>query len=165
MNARAMVGATLLVILGSLQMVADLAQWPQVRGLAAALQVAPAMKVFTAHQGYETHAARFHLSWTDRTGTQQTLALDPHTYARVSGPYTRRNVYGAALAYGPLLRADPKLRAMQASVMRYAFCQPGTMLEEIGIPRDTSNLTVHVTPVRETSRKDLELQWEIHCHE
>jgi hypothetical protein len=37
----------------TLQMVADLAQWPRIKGVAAALQVAPAMKVFTAHQGYQ----------------------------------------------------------------------------------------------------------------
>jgi hypothetical protein len=165
MNVRSMLAAACLVMLGSLQMVADLAQWPQVKGVAAALQVAPAMKVFTAHQGYETHAARFHLSWTDRTGAPQILALDPRTYARVGGPYNRRNVYGAALAYGPLLRADPKLRAMQASVMQHAFCRPGTMRAEIGLPYEANSLTMHVTPTRATARHDLELSWEIRCHE
>lgn len=163
MKPLAVLTFTLLAGVGSLQMVADVAQWPKVKALAAATQVSPAMKVFTAQQGYETHAAQFHLSWQTAAGERQTLLLDPHTYARVAGPYNRRNVYGAALAYGPVLRTEPRLRAMQASVMRYAFCQPGSMRRELGIPSDASDLAVHVTPVRATTRTDLELNWEVRC--
>ena len=163
MKPRAVLTFALLAGVGTLQMVADVAQWPRVKALAAATQISPAMKVFTAQQGYETHAARFHLSWQTAAGDAQTLALDPRSYARVVGPYNRRNVYGAALAYGPVLRAEPRLRAMQASVMRYAFCQPGSMRQELGIPSDAVGLTVHVTPLRPTVRTDLELSWEVRC--
>jgi hypothetical protein len=54
---------------------------------------------------------------------------------------------------------------MQTSVMQHAFCRPGTMREEIGIPHQANRLTLHVTPLRESARQDLELSWEIRCHE
>lgn len=155
----------LLVGLGSLQIAAETFGMPRLKGLAAATQVSPAMKVFTAHQGYETHAARFMLSWRDRDGVTSLLMLDPRTYAKLGGPYNRRNVYGAAFAYGPLLRSDPKLRQMQDSVMHYALCEPGNLRSEFGIPADATHLTAHVMPVRPIGRTDLELDWEIDCHE
>src|SRR5688572_11930110 len=54
-----------LVTLGTLQIGAEAFGMARVKALAAALQLSPSMKVFTAHQGYETHAARFSLSWMD----------------------------------------------------------------------------------------------------
>lgn len=164
MNKRAILVFGFLVGVGSLQIVAEMLTLPKVKALAAATQVSPAMKVFTAHQGYETHAARFALSWRDAKGSVHELQLDPKTYASVRGPYNRRNVYGAALAYGPLLRSDANLRPMQDSVMRYAFCDPGIMRAELGVPSDAVNLQVHITPVRELARHDLELSWEVRCH-
>lgn len=155
----------ILISLGSLQIAAEALRMPRLKGLAAATQVSPAMKVFTAHQGYETHAARFALSWRDRDGVAHTLKLDPQTYAKLAGPYNRRNVYGAAFAYGPLLRNDPKLRPMQESVMHYALCQPGRLRSDFGIPVDATNLTAHVIPMRPMTRNDLGLSWEIDCHE
>lgn len=154
-----------LVMLGSLQIAADALGMTRVKSLAAALQVSPAMRVFTAQAGYETHAARFSLEWQDATGGLHALALDPTSYARVRGPYNRRNVYGAAFAYGPLLRTDPKLLPMQMSVMRYALCDPGNLRAELGIPADARKLSARVTPVRELLRTDLELNWQVRCDE
>lgn len=165
MRTRDRLAWAFLVTLGSLQIAADAFGLARVKALAAALQVSPAMQVFTAHAGYETHAARFSLSWLDPSGTAYVLALDPSTYARVAGPYNRRNVYGAAFAYGPLLRADPRLRGMQESVMRYALCDPGSLRAELGIPVDALYLTAHVEPVRPVKRTDLEFSWLVDCHE
>ncbi|HKE94631.1 MAG TPA: hypothetical protein VKB34_10020 [Povalibacter sp.] len=165
MNRRETAVFAFLVTIGTLQMAADVLAMPGLKAIAAATQVSPAMRVFTAHQGYETHAARFRLSWRDPSGAMQELQLDPQSYAAVRGPYNRRNVYGAAFAYGPLLRADPRLRPMQESVMRYAFCSPGALRSELGIPADASELGGQVLPVRKLQRTDLELSWEIHCHD
>lgn len=165
MNTRARWILVLLIALGTVQIFAEVLAMPRLKAVAAATQVSPAMKVFTAHQGYETHAARFAVTWTDAQGRGQRLDLDPQTYRNVHGPYNRRNVYGAALAYGPLLRADPKLRAMQESVMHYAFCSPGALRADLGVPRDAANLTIHVLPTRAPARADLELSWEVDCNE
>ena len=163
MNLKPALVLGFLISLGSLQMIGDVLGLPRLKGFAAAIQVSPAMKVFTAHQGYETHAARFTLHWEDAAGIPQTLALNPDTYARVAGPYNRRNIYGAALAYGPILRSDPRTRAMQESVMRYAFCTPGSLGVELGIPPDVQNLRMEVLPTRSDARRDLELAWGVDC--
>jgi hypothetical protein len=165
MNARATLTFILLVALGCMQMAADVLGLPQLKGFAAATQVAPAMKVFTAHEGYETHAARFSVHWRDSVGGMHELPITPEIYKEVEGPYNRRNVYGAALAYGPLLRANDKTREMQASVMRYAFCDPGSISKELRLPDDATQLFVRVTPVRTPLRSDLDYEWEIDCHE
>jgi hypothetical protein len=165
MKTRNVIVCGFLVSMGSLQMAADALGMQRLKGFAAATQVSPAMKVFTAHQGYETHAARFSLSWQDRDGNAHELTLDPQTYANLDGPYNRRNVYGAAFAYGPLLRHDPKLRPMHESVMQYALCQPGELRLDLGIPADATHLAAHVTPVRSIDRTDLELTWKVSCNE
>jgi hypothetical protein len=165
MSTRAKFVLVFLVALGTLQAFADVLAMPQLKGVMAATQVSPAMKVFTAQQGYETHAARFAITWIDTGGELQRLGIDPAIYRNVDGPYNRRNVYGAALAYGPLLRADPKLRAMQESVMNYAFCSPGSLRADLGIPRDAAELTIHVLRTKPPTRSDLELSWEVDCNE
>jgi hypothetical protein len=165
MSTRAKSILLLLVALGTAQMFADVLAMPRLKAVFTATQVSPAMKVFTAHQGYETHAARFSITWLDAAGDSRHLAVDPTIYRNVRGPYNRRNVYGAALAYGPLLRTDPKLRPMQESVMHYAFCSPGALRSDLGIPRDAANLTIHVLPTRPTARADLESSWEVDCNE
>ena len=164
MNWKKLATFVFLVALGSLQMTAEVLGMPKLKAVAATTQVAPAMKVFTAHQGYETHSARFSLHWRDEQGSATTLRLTPEVYAKVGGPYNRRNIYGAALAYGPLLRADPVTQPMHESVMRYGLCSPGVLREELDIPRDVV-ITARVTPVRPTLRKDLDLEWEVSCVE
>jgi len=163
MSTRSGLAFGFLVGLGCLQMAGDVLGLPRMKAFAAAMQVAPAMKVFTAHEGYETHAARFGLRWHDQTGAHQ-LAITPGVYKGVKGPYNRRNVYGAALAYGPLLRGSIQTRRMQESVMRYAFCDAGPLRGELQIPTDATRLSVRVTPLR-AERADLEFEWEVDCHE
>jgi hypothetical protein len=148
--------------LGTLQMGADVVGAPLVKAFAAALQVAPAMRVFTAHQGWETHAARFTVRW-EAGGRHGLVALDPHAYRHVAGPYNRRNVYGAALAYAPVLRADARTRPMQEGVMRYAFCTPGTIRDELGLPADARHFVVDITPRRSDARRDLETHFTVDC--
>jgi hypothetical protein len=151
-----------LVGLGTLQMAADVAGAQRLKAFAAALQVAPAMRVFTAHQGWETHAARFSVRW-EAAGRHGVVALDPRTYGRVAGPYNRRNVYGAALAYAPVRRADARTRPLQEGVVRYAFCTPGTMRAELGLPADARRFVVDITPRRGDARRDLERTFTVDC--
>ncbi|MCB1629478.1 MAG: hypothetical protein KDI48_17240 [Xanthomonadales bacterium] len=154
-----------LLALGTAQMVSDVLGWQDLKGLASATQMSPAMRVFTAHQGHETHAARFSVQWHSTDGQHQILQLTPGNYRNVRGPYNRRNVYGAALAYGPLLRNDPKLRPLQESVLQYAFCVPGPLRRELDIPADALDLQFQVRPVRDDTRSDLPLEWGVDCEQ
>src|SRR5580658_637029 len=107
-----------LLAIGLLQMVGDLVHVPPLKGFAAATAASPAPKVFSSVRGLETYSTRFFIEWTDIAGTFHSLEITPELYARVRGPYNRRNIYGALLAYGPVLQSDGRTRAMFNSVAR-----------------------------------------------
>jgi hypothetical protein len=133
-NAAAMA----LIVLGLLGMAGDLLRLPALKGLAAVTMASPAPKVFSSIQGLETYSTRFWLEWTTRDGTSRELPLAPEAAARLKGPYNRRNVFGAVLAYGPVLVSQETTRPMFQAVARYALCGQAPLLQELGI--DTSDI-------------------------
>jgi hypothetical protein len=128
----------LLLILGLLQMAGDLLRVPALKGLAAATAASPAPKVFSAVHGLETYSTRFFMEWTDKAGDSHSVEITPETGKGLRGPYNRRNVYGAVLAYGPIMQTDAALRPMFESVSNYALCGEAPLLRELGI--DTTNM-------------------------
>jgi hypothetical protein len=159
--------AGFLVILGLLQMSGDLLEQyvnapigRAMKGVGAATTASPAPKVFSSVRGLETYSTRFYVEWTDRTGVEHSLLLTPEIYGRIRGPYNRRNVYGAALAYAPVL--PPSLRD---PVMRYALCGEAPLLRELGI--DPASIIGHVRvryePLLGTELGDLPRQLEAPC--
>lgn len=137
-----------LLVLGVLQMAGDLLDWRSLRGVAAATTASPAPKVFSAVRGLETYSTRFVLEWTEPDGAGRTLELTPQVYQRLRGPYNRRNAYGAALAYGPVLASDSASRPMFEAVMRRALCGERPLLREMGIDpaRVVGAVRVRYTP-------------------
>jgi hypothetical protein len=119
--------------LGLLQMGGDLLRIPVLRGIGAATVASPAPKVFSSVQGLETFSSEFYVEWTDRAGVAHSLMLTPEVYAHIKGPYNRRNIFGATLAYAPILQNDPNSKEMFESVVRYALCGKAPLLREIGI--------------------------------
>ena len=122
-----------LVVIGLLQITGDLLRVPQVKALAAATAASPAPKVFSSAQGLETFSSDFYIEWKDRNGAAHAMRLTPEMYSRIRGPYNRRNVFGAALSYAPVLARDSRTRPMYDAVVRYALCGPAPLLREIGI--------------------------------
>lgn len=122
-----------LLTLGLAQMAGDLTRWPMLKGITAATGAAPAPKVFSAVKGLETYSTRFFIDWNDADGKPHSLELTPEVYSRLRGPYNRRNVYGAVLAYGPVLWTDPRGRPMFEAVARYALCGEAPLLRELGL--------------------------------
>ena len=95
--------ATLLIgAIACLQMVGYLTGSRVLRGLGLASGIAPYPKVFCEAEGYEPFAATFRVEGAHK----EKIALTAERYARLQGPYQRRNVYGAALAYAPRLPDD-----------------------------------------------------------
>jgi len=125
--------AIALLVLGLAQMAGDLSGLTALKGLAAATAASPAPKVFSSVRGLETYSSRFYVEYQDRKGQQHSLLLTPELGARLQGPYNRRNVYGAVLAYGPVLLSDPRARPLFDSVARYALCGQAPVLREVGI--------------------------------
>jgi hypothetical protein len=144
-RTRTILAAGLLVV-GLGQMAGDLTGIEAVKGIAAATAASPAPKVFSTAKGLETFSTRFHLEWTDASGRMHSLQVTPELYARLRGPYKRRNVYGAVLAYGPVL--PPALRD---PVLHYAVQGDAPLLRELGIdPIDVRDVRVRYEPLPST---------------
>ena len=159
--------AAFLLVLGLCQMAGDLVEravhgptGKVVKGVAAATAASPAPKVFSAVRGLETYSTRFFLDWTDRSGAVHALPLTPEVYSRMRGPYNRRNVYGAALAYGPVLPAE-----LRDPVVRYALCGQAPVLRELGVnPADVAGpVRVRYEPLPGTDLGDLPRVLEAPC--
>jgi len=137
------IGAALLLFLGVAQIAGDLTGVPALKAVASATGASPAPKVFSAVRGLETYSTRFFIEWNDKSGGPLSVELTPEIYSRLPGPYNRRNVYGAVLAYGPVLSTDARTRPMFDAVARYALCGDAPLLRELDI--DTASIA---RPVR-----------------
>lgn len=106
-----------LILLGFMQMVGFLTGVRALRGIGAASVASPLPLVFTEVRGWETFASRFTVEYETAAGRGE-IEITPAVYRRLRGPYNWRNVYGAALAYGPVLP-----EAMSQAVLTQGFCR------------------------------------------
>ena len=122
-----------LLVLGLAQMIADLTGVGMLRGAAAATAASPAPKVFTRVGHSEPFSARFALVVQLGDGVSQRVELTPERYAKLAGPYNRRNVFGAAIAASPELAAEPLTEQLFERLARYALCGDAPVLHELGV--------------------------------
>ena len=132
-------------------MFGDLLQMRTLKGIGAASALAPCPKVFCDTRGLEAFASDFWLRF-ETNGSAAEVKLTPQLYAKLKGPYQRRNVYGAALSFAPRL-PEPLWRA----VFNYALAPTGPMRRELGIPAQASGVTV-VIRTKTRGRAD---EWEL----
>ena len=154
-----------LLALGMLQMAGDVFHLPWLKGIGAATGASPAPKVFSSVRDLETFSAHFFIEWTDGAGNFHSLKVTPELYARLRGPYNRRNVYGALLAYGPVLQSDERTLAMFNSVASYGLCNGAPLLRDLGI--DPANVrgsvVIRLQPRANTNRENLPLLISAPC--
>jgi hypothetical protein len=157
--------AVVLLMVGLMQMTGDLLGVTALKGIGAATLVSPAPKVFTSIRGLEAYSTRFFLEWTDRDGQAHSVQLTPEIYERVTGPYNRRNIYGAAMAGGPVLATDQKLRPMFQAVTSYALCGQAPLLREMGIDPATvaGRVRIRCEPLPGTTMNELPRVLEAQC--
>ncbi len=154
--------ALLLLGIGVLAMLGDLTGQTWLYGLGMATHASPAPKVFTERDGLEGFSARYVLHWEDADGPHA-LELTPEVYARLEGPYNRRNVYGAALAGGPFLSTTPELARLHGAVSEHAFCSSDILGELTGHPvRSVRSVRLLVHP-RPGTTTELPLELEVAC--
>jgi len=105
------------------------------------------------------------MEWTDIAGNFHSLEITPELYARVRGPYNRRNVYGALLAYGPVLQTDERTRGMFNSVASYGLCHGAPLLRDLGInPANVrGGFVIRLQPRADTNRENLPLLLSAPC--
>jgi hypothetical protein len=149
------VAPVLLVMLGLAQMAGDVFRFVPLKAVAAATNASPAPKVFSAVRGLETYSTRFFLEW-DGGGAEVTSEM----YSRLRGPYNRRNVYGAALAYAPVLP-----ESLRGPVMKHSLCGDAPLLRELGIDRSSihGNVKVRLQPLPGTTIRNLPTEFEAPC--
>lgn len=158
--------AALLVALGCLQMLGDLSGQSAIKAIGLATQASPAPKVFTAQNGFETYSSKFYIDWEDREGAWHALELTPQVYRGLQGPYNRRNAYGAAISYAPVLASSLRTKPMFDAIAHHAFCGAAPLLSELAIPRDqvVYPLWVRLEPRDKESRSSKwQLNFEISC--
>lgn len=132
---------------GLFQIVGDLTGNKVLKGIGACLVASPFPKVFSDVDGLETFASDFKVIYRLPDGAETTLAITPQVYQRLSGPYNRRNVYGAALSYAPRMP-----QRLWESVFCFGLKPGGAMRGEFGIPDEAKNLRVFIaTKTRDRS--------------
>jgi hypothetical protein len=149
------VAAIVLLVFGLSQMAGYALQLRALRGIGAASVVAPFPKVFSDVDGVETFASRFVLEYTGTDGKPGRLEVTPEVYSRICGPYNRRNVYGAALSYGPTPHFP---KPLFDAVFRYGLTEPGPLREELGLPHGIADLRLRV----ESKTRGRDQVWTLH---
>lgn len=131
--------AMVLTLVGCAQMLGYLLDSRALRGLGAASMIAPFPKVFSDVDGLETFASEFTLRWRDAAGQAHAMLITPELYTRLGGAYNRRNVYGAALSYGPRLP-----ESLWQAVFCYGFAADGPLRREFGLGAGAHDISVEI---------------------
>ena len=154
-----------LVTIGSVRTIADIAGMQKISAVFAALNISPAMKVFTAHKGYETFSPVFVLEFKNYKSESKSITLTPELYRKLRGPYNRRNVYGAAISYGPVLVSNPKTETLFTSVAQYSFCNPGSLISELelNVPQPIEFVTIHYLRDSKNENTSYPSKLEVQC--
>jgi hypothetical protein len=141
-----------MLLVGLTEMIGDISGCRVLKGLGAATAMAPCPKVFCDMDGLEAFASSFEII---AEGDQSiSLPITPELYARLKGPYNRRNVYGAAIAAAPRLP-----EAIWRSVFYYAFRPGGSLRCELALPENTKSVHIAV----QTNTRDRDEHWLFPC--
>lgn len=135
------------VLIGLLQIIGFVTKIKIVRDLGVITAAAPLPIVFTEVKGVETFASDFYLTWKNENGVEEKVLITPALYSKLKGPYNRRNVYGAAIAYGPVLPEkiwDP--------ILNYGLCND-ILENELGVPLDKKTFSLLIE-TRTAGRND-----------
>src|SRR5262249_53527274 len=128
--------AVVLTIFACSAMVGDIFHSLGMKGVGVASTIAPFPKVFCDNQGLEGFASEFAIE-AQGAGGVTNIVLTPEIYSGLKGPYNRRNVYGAALAFGPKLPPE-----LWRSVFAYGMGPSGPLRRELGLRADATNVVV-----------------------
>lgn len=127
----------LLIAIGFMKIVGHLTGSSAVKGLSTVFCSSPLPIVFTEQHGIESFAADFYLI---ADHDSEPALITPEIYSRIKGPYNRRNVYGAAIAFAPILPEE-----FRDQVYQYGLCKPGPLSNELDIfPKDTKGYQIFI---------------------
>jgi hypothetical protein len=127
-----------LIAIGLLQSIGYILHIKPIRQLGMVSGSSPLPLVFTDVKGVETFASDFFIQYQNKAGQWQEIQITPSLYAKLQGPYNRRNVYGAAISYGPILK-----QALWQAVFDYGFCKQ-VLIKEMQLPLDATNFAIRI---------------------
>lgn len=151
-----------LVALGLVQAAGFLLDVSALRGLGQITAASPLPFVFSSFRGLETFAQDFVVRLTRADGTVATHVVTPKLYAKLDGPYNRRNTYGAVMSYGPAL-TEPTERQWVKDVMGYGLCGRGPLAQKFG--EQSAIVAVAVEVKTKTRGRERSTLLEIPCSE
>ncbi len=125
---------------GLLSPVGYLGHWPALELLGRASAASPLPLVFYDMDGYEEFASLPTLVVRTRAGQELIVPITAETVARLRGPVIRLHPYILGVSEGPRKQAgllDP--------LLTFAFCDPGRLAEELGLPRPLDAVTLRYT--------------------
>ncbi len=114
---RANIAASIILCIGLTRMIGYSIDSKILQGLGAATGIAPFTKVFSTHHGYEAFTASLILEGQLADGHWESIPLTPELYAKLTGCYMRRNVYGAAIVFAPGL-PEAIREALHAQILK-----------------------------------------------
>lgn len=133
----------LVILIGSLSMLGSVLSVDAVKGIGIMTTASPMPLVFSKFKGVENFSSDFFMDIRFKDGETTSFMITPEMYSRSTGPYNRRNPYGAVLAYGPML-TKPNEMNLRDQVMEYSACGKGTFMREIGIEKPIEHINVTV---------------------
>ena len=128
--------ATIICVFACSAMIGDLAGSKALKGLGAMSGIAPCPKVFCQIKGWESFTCDYVLHAESPEGIEE-VCLSPENYSKLHGPYNRRNAYGAALSFAPILPTN-----LWQSVFDYGLGPNVPLRSELGISPQATNVTI-----------------------
>ena len=132
-----------LVIWGSLNSSAFIAHNNSMKDIGFVTVSSPLPLVFSAYNGVETFATKFNVTVEYVNGTIIKTDLDSSRYNLLGGAYNRRNIYGAIFSHGPFFDQENLIK-IRNSILHYAICDPGTIMDEFQLPGRVKTIDVDV---------------------
>ena len=140
-----------IVLIGFLHIIGYLSGVKVIRSIGAITAASPLPIVFTEVKGIETFASDFYLTWTNEDNSKEEILMTPALYSKIKGPYNRRNVFGAAIAYGPVLPKE-----IYEPILNYGLCK-NVLEEELDLKIDKESFSV----LLKTRTKGRNNQWTL----
>lgn len=141
----------LIITTGLLQVMGYLTNIKMIRNLGMATASSPLPIVFTEIKGVETFASDFFIQYTDTNEIRKEIKITPEIYSKLKGPYNRRNIYGAAISYGPVLKKE-----LWQAVFNYGLCRQ-VLQEEMELPLSGKKYSIKVK-TKTSGRSDV---WDL----
>jgi len=145
---------SLVVLVGSLQIIGYLTCIDNIRNLGRLTSSSPLPLVFSEVKGVETFASDFYMQYKSANGENQKVKITPEMYSKLKGPYNRRNIYGAAISYGPVLP-----QKLWKSVINYGLCND-IYKDELQVPVSKDEFSIYI----ETRTKNRSDNWTLNAN-